>query len=433
MRRRARVAAAALTAAVAAGGAGPAPSAAAQTPPVVPDSAAAPADTTAPSRPTLEGVAVLPRSRGTLVATAIVVPVGSAADPTGGPGTAAALAEVMAAGARRRLPPAAEVGVVVDRDWTAFTLLVPRERWRDALATLTSSLFREPVPGDLVAPVLADLMARFRFEAGAPVREFEQELYGVLTSAAHPWARPPRGDPAVVGSLGSGALESFRRTHWERGAARVGVVGPLDPVEARAAVAAAGLGGRPAAPRPASDDRAWDDGRRVLLEREVTNAWIGVLFPAPRDVSRTLLEAVAHRITEELNPSPPAPGVFAATARVEEAPDGPVLVVEAAVFPESAATWERRIVELVDAMDEPVQPSFFRWQRRRFRSWRLLQEAAPEDEARRVALDLLRLGRVRDLPAEIWALTPTAVAEAADDLGEPRIVVLGPELSARFR
>lgn len=377
----------------------------------------------------LAGVHVAPRSRGTVVAAAVLLPAGSALDPADAPGTAYILAEVLASAARGRLPPASELAVRVERDWTAFTLLAPHDGWRSALSQLSSSLFGEPVSADALAAVGGEMARRFAFEEGAPVREFERELYGMLTSTAHPWARPPRGRAETAGAVGTGALEAFRRSHWDRGSARVGVVGPVEALEARAAVAAAGLGGRPAPARPTDDRRAWSDGDRLLLERDVTNSWIGALFPAAPGTPRTLLEALAHRLTERLNPSTPDPGIFVADARVEDTPGGSVLVVEAAVFPESAQLWERRILDLVDDLEEPADDGFFRWQRRRFRSERLLSESPPEAEALRVALDLLREGRVRDLSSEIWELTAAAVARAADDLGEPRVLVLGPDLT----
>lgn len=377
----------------------------------------------------LPGVHVAPRGRGTAVATTVLLPAGSAADPVDAPGTAYTLAEVLAAEARRRLPPSTELEVRVERDWTAFTLLAPTGSWRSTLSVLASTLFQEPVSRDALGAVGEEMARRFAFEEGAPVREFQREVYGVLTSTSHPWARPPRGRAATVASLGIGALEAFRRSHWDRGAARVGVVGPVDPVEARATVAAAGLGGRPTPARRGGGGRAWRDGDRLLLERDVTNSWIAVLLPAAPDTPRTLLEALAHRVTEQLNPITPDPGIFVADARVEDTPDGAVLMVEAAVFPESTLQWERRILSLVEGLEAQADPAFFRWQRRRFRSARLLAESPPEAEALRIALDLLREGRVRDLPAEIWGLTAEAVAEAADDLGEPRILILGPDLT----
>jgi hypothetical protein len=43
-------------------------------------------------------------------------------------------------------------------------------------------------------------------------------------------------------------------------------------------------------------------------------------------------------------------------------------------------------------------------------------------------VDLLLEGRLRDLPAEIDALTMRQVLDAVESLGRPRILVFGPDL-----
>ncbi len=397
--------------------------------PATPAADSTPAAAAAPATSAM--VAVAPRSRGTVVATVVLVPGGSAADPDDAPGTAYLLAEALAASARRRVSPSAQVSVRVERDWTAYTLLAPPDGWRPSLGALANALFRAPLGKDVVASVRQGLLARFAFEEGAPVREFQRELYGVLSSTSDPWSGPPRGRSEVVRTLTPAALEAFRDSHYEAGASRVAVVGPVAPEDARPAVAAAGLGTAPAPPVTPRKGRAWDEGQRILLSREVTNSWLGVAFPASDEASRTALEMVAHRITEELNPTPPDPGIFSASSRVEDTPGGRVVLVEAAVTPESATRWERRIVDLVHRMEDPIAPPFFVWQRRRFRSAELLAEAPPEAEALRMTLDLLREGAVRQLPDDIRSLDPRALADAAEDLGEPRILILGPDLAGR--
>ena len=118
--------------------------------------------------------------------------------------------------------------------------------------------------------------------------------------------------------------------------------------------------------------------------------------------------------------------------RVEETPAGAVLMVEASVFPESAERWEARILGAMEGLATQVTPDdFFAWRRRRFRAARLVEEAAPEVEARRITADLLRDGRMRDLGVEIWSLRPEAVQAAARALGPPRIMLLGPDLAGR--
>jgi hypothetical protein len=158
-----------------------------------------------------------------------------------------------------------------------------------------------------------------------------------------------------------------------------------------------------------------------------------VAYPAPGDLPRTRLELIAHLLEEELDPTPPDPDRYSVDVRLEETPGGPVLVVEAAVFPEATARWEGRITGAVRRLaEEPIPEDFFSWRRRRFRTARLLEEAAPEAEAARMTADLLRDGVVRDLGLEIWGLTAAAVVETARALGEPRIFVLGPDLGTGY-
>lgn len=138
---------------------------------------------------------------------------------------------------------------------------------------------------------------------------------------------------------------------------------------------------------------------------------------------------MAHLLKEELDPTPPPPDRYNLDVRIQDTPRGPVLVVEAAVFPESADRWEQRILSVVrELADEEMGEDFFRWRRRRFRAARLLEEAAPEREAQRMAADLLRHGRVRNLGLEIWGLDALALQHAARSLGAPRIFLLGPDL-----
>jgi hypothetical protein len=116
--------------------------------------------------------------------------------------------------------------------------------------------------------------------------------------------------------------------------------------------------------------------------------------------------------------------------RIEDAPRGPVMVVEAAVMPEVAASWERRILATVRGLERDPADAYFGWHRRRFRNQMLVREGAPEEVALRMALDLQREGRVRPLQDEIWGVGPRELAEAARELGDPRVLVFGPDLAA---
>jgi hypothetical protein len=258
------------------------------------------------------------------------------------------------------------------------------------------------------------------FETDSPYREFEGAATALLAEPGSPWARPPRGTPASLRAVGAVDLEGYRARHLRREAAALAVVGPVSADFAPVS---------PPSDPPYPADRAWATGDRVVLARDVTSAWLAVAYPAPSDLPRTHLEFVAHLLQEELDPVPPTPDRYGIDVRIEETPRGPVLVVEASVVPEAAATWESRILDTVERLaTETLAEDFFRWRRRRFRAERLLDESAPEAEAARITADLVREGRVRDLGVEIWRLDGQALLNAVGSLGPPRILLLGPDL-----
>jgi hypothetical protein len=154
-------------------------------------------------------------------------------------------------------------------------------------------------------------------------------------------------------------------------------------------------------------------------------------YPVAPGTDPTALELLIHRIREELITDPPAPGLFSAQVHMVYRGDRPILLIEAAVSPEATDEWEARILRSTHMLSgEILDPEFFGWHRRRFRATHLMEEMAPESEGRRLAFDLLRDGRIRDLPTEIDALEPDDMARAAVALGPPRILVLGPDLAS---
>ena len=389
---------------------------------------AAPAVPAAAQTGSAPGVSVLRRPATTLVVATVVIPTGSADDPTGSPGTARLVAEGIARTARWRLDPdAARLDVRVERGWTAFTLHATADVWISAWGVLEDVLFRTPIAAAPLESARAELLQGFEFEEGAPVREFQRELYMTLGGASSGWSRDPRGTPKSLRAADPGDLEAFRARHYQTARSTGAVVGPVTDLEARGALAPIGAG---PLPEPEPDDRlAWRRGERIPLEREVTNSWIAALYPAPAELPRTHLEFLAHEVQEALSPSPPDPGLFSVDVRIEDTPRGPVMVVEAAVMPEVAAAWERRILATVRGLEKEATDAYFSWHRRRFRNETLVREGVPEEATLRMALDLQREGRIRPLTDEIWEVGPHELAEAAQALGEPRVLVMGPEVA----
>lgn len=372
------------------------------------------------------GVHVAQRPGATLVAVTVVIPVGSLHDPEGAPGTARFLAEIIAHSVRRRTDAdPSRLDLRVERGWTAFTLLSTGDAWTRSWVALESAMFRRPLEDVAREEVRTRLLARFAFEEGIPAHEFQRELHRILVGTGHPWNRDPRAMRSTIDAVDSSVLEEFRARHYVAELAVAAVVGPVAEQAAHEALFPVGQDARGAI--VPGGDPAWTEGDRLVLEREVTNAWIGVFFPSPLDQRRTLLEFLAFQLQDELNSLPPDPGLYSATVHIEDTPRGPVLVAQAAVVPEASGRWEERILRAMERLGENDN-ALFRWRRRRFRSASLLREAEPEATALRMALDLVREGRARSLPKEIPEIDAYELTDAVGSLANPRILLMGPDL-----
>jgi predicted Zn-dependent peptidase len=370
-------------------------------------------------------LAVAPQGWSPTVALTLVLPAGSGAEGRELPGSAWLLGETVRAQLARRLGPSgASARVQVARDHTVFQLIAAPGAWEGAYQALIEEVFTTP----LDARALEDLRARqrglFRFESGAPVRSFQNELYGLLAGAGSAWGRDPRGSGEAIERVTMTELNDLRRRIYRREQAVLTLVGAIDREGSATVFPGAERDGRNRRGGP-----AWSSGRRQRSEQEVTNIWIGAAFPARRDSPRTALEFLLLRLDDELNPVPRDPGLYGASVRLEELPDGPALVVEAAVLPEHLARWEARIGDVLSSLEERYRDeAFFELHRREFRNVALPADASPESQGRRMALDLLRQGTLRDLPTEIDELTAEQVLRVVDTLGEPRVLVFGPDL-----
>lgn len=376
-------------------------------------------------------VAVSPHAHGTLVGVVLRLSAGADRDPPGREGTAHLLARVREEQAGELLDPArATLTARVERGATVYTLLAVPDAWPETLATVDSLLFEAPVPPPRVDRQRTRLGETLRFESGSPVRTFEDEAASLLTEAGSSWAAPVRGTPASVDALTAQALEAWHRDHVRRSDAVVALAGPLAPAATTTGRKDPPVGGPGVEPGGATPRVAWRVGDRVALVQEVTSGWLAVAWPAPDTVPRTAMELLAHLLEEELDPVPPDPDRYDVEVEVLDAPGGPVLQLRATLLPEALPRWEDRVLAAVTALArEPMEPDFFRWRRRRFRTERLLAEAAPEAEADRMTRDLAAQGRARDLDRAIWSLDPSGLLAAARALGEPRILLLGPDLA----
>jgi len=392
------------------------------------------ADPTWPERHDFKALAFSAHPWSTVVAITLVLPHGSAADSRELPGSAWLLGQTLRDELERRLGPGTEVGVLVERGHTVFQVLAVPGQWRPAYEILVEGVFSAPSNHATLEARRSEVRSLFHFERAAPGREFQSELFDLLVGASSAWGGDPMGTPQSLERITTADLASLRRQIYRPEEAVVTVVGALDAKPGlRVYAGHGGDDGDTSSLGPAGGGGfAWSGGRRLTLSRDVTNVWIGAAFPAARDTPRTMLEFLGQRLVDDLNPTPRDPGLFGTEVRVHDLQDGPVLIIEAAVMPEDHARWEARIARTVAAMSERyADPALFTLHLRRFRNQTLVSEGAPEAEGRRIALDLLREDRVRDLEAEIGAINLDGIQRTIEAFGEPRVLVFGPDLGGR--
>jgi len=360
-----------------------------------------------------------------VVSIGVSIPAGSASDQEGLGGTAWLLGEVLAHRADEAAGPGTKVSVEVSPGETLFTILTLPEGWFDAWARAESVIFGALPDGADIEQKRQSLLGDLAFEAGSPVRNFELEALRFISPTGHPWARPVRGRSETVANVSALSLGLFAERHYRPATATVSVVGPRGDVSPATSGEAGG------APETGAAGPAWLVGGRFDLLQDITNTWIAVAWPVAPGVDQTSLEFLTHLLTEQLDPTPPDPDRYSLDVKIRNTPEGPVVMVEAAVFPEAADRWEARILTAVDVLaGRTMDENYLEWRRRRFRTARLLEEARPEAEAVRIVRDLVRDGAPRVLSIAIWDLDTTALLHAAQALGEPRILRLGPDLGA---
>ncbi|WP_405282684.1 hypothetical protein V3331_11890 [Gaopeijia maritima] len=396
-----------------------------------------------------ERVHVETRPAAPVVGVSVAWPVGSGADAEGRTGVGQAAADAVVASVEASLGAGqAEGRARVEPDRTLLTFLVRPERV-EALLDALERATRSPLDGAPIDDALRRRTEVLRFEFESPVNEVDAQRRAMLYGDDDPRVRAPGGTLEDFESRITRAdVESAHRAIFTGGAhlVLVGAVafeGASPRVESTAVPAApdslatdAPGGAAPAAPvvpeRPVagttSAGPAWTTGDRRVVHRPVTNSWIAVAWPVPADLSRVAVLYLADRMHRELNAVPPDPGIFNATAEVAELPDGEIILVRAAVLPEATDRFEARILGLPAELARERDAAFFRFHRGRFRASRLIDEAAPEAAADRMALELLTRGAVLDFDEAVWELDVDEAADAATSLGEPRVLVFGPDL-----
>ena len=367
---------------------------------------------------------IVERPASPVIGVSIAVPVGSGVDPANRPGAARVTAEAVVVELESLLGPGNIEGrATIAPDRTILTFLLRPGRLDEFLDAVGEAAFGAGPRTQAFESARRQRAEVLRFEVDSPVREVAVERRALLYGVGDIRNTPPEGTLESIEALDESQLQAMRRSLFRSGDARVVVVGPVGPVGSAAGVTPDRI---PAGTTSAGP--AWTVADRRLVSRDVTNTWLSVAFPVPSDLPRIAVLYVADRMSQELNAQPPDPGLFNASVDVVEMPEGEVILVHAAVLPESAAGFESRILGLPGKLALARDPAFFRTHRGRFRAALLVRDAAPEAAAARMVTELLTRGSILDFEDAVWTLGADAAADAAAALGPPRTLVFGPSL-----
>lgn len=168
----------------------------------------------------------------------LVLPAGSAADPTGGAGTAALVGQLLTEGTAQLTAEelnarldllGASVEVDVGHDFAEVELFLLSETLDEALPLLADLVVRPAFPATEVERVrdelLDSLAARLDESANVADDRTAAEVFG----ADHPYGRPALGTPDSVAELSVSALQAFHHAYYRPEGSLLVAAGDLNP------------------------------------------------------------------------------------------------------------------------------------------------------------------------------------------------------------
>jgi hypothetical protein len=414
--------------------------------------------------------------RGTMAAVGLHFHGGPERDPVGREGATWLVAQAMRAEIARRVGVAPDHVIArIEPGRTTLVAQVPSDQLDEAREVVRQVVFRDPIPRGTLETVRSRTLDQLRFQEGAPLLGFQTELARFLYGTDSPWTHSVLGNSESVAALDPADVPGLARMLFPEEDAHWAVVtaGGAEPPQAPVPSPGAdlpgdpdtvdALEGRPGAP-PGTDTTAaatqtpspqvsrwqpaWTTSDRLAVSREITNTWVAVAYPLDPGLTFAQRLFLSRALEFALEPQPPDPGLFDARVWIQEGPAGPLLILEAAVFPEDAIQWEARILDTVEGMAEtPPQGAFFSFLVRRYRTERALLASDPGE----AAFALLEANHLRVSHRGPGAPPPASgspsgqeisyrsllrevpdrdgLADTARRLGPPRILVFGPDIS----
>jgi hypothetical protein len=361
----------------------------------------------------------------------LIFPEGARTDPPEAPGATFLLGRVLEAQAERALLPlGGSLGVQVEQDQVSLVLSVPSPAWEEGWARVEQLLEVDRLSADRLEETRARRLDELLFQQGTPVSAFLAAWHRHALAVGLPpevdAGRPVGGTIEGVRNVTVSTLEARRRdiVQIERSRAiLMAPPSPESPAEESFHVAEPSGGGR-AAPVQG----VWE-GARLVVDRDLTSAWLGVAWAIPPQAHWLTSSFLAQRLQELLSPSLPEPGVFRTEVAVTRAGGQAFLTVLATVDPAVTLRREQQILDALQALaTEAMGGLGLELAQRRWKSQLAALRSQPIEEGQWLA---------RNLPEDATELLPdgdalrgllagTVIRDLASALPPARILLYGP-------
>ncbi|MDR0786309.1 MAG: hypothetical protein LBG44_00335 [Gemmatimonadota bacterium] len=372
-----------------------------------------------------ERLTVITESGTPVVAAEILMQVG-AADEEGNAGITHLAGRSVLAAIRPSLDSlGVRAGLVVDKDAFSISIIAAPDVWEKAMDLTLKGLFEAPPPSSAVlqerAAILAELRGRVANPADAATRELDRAVFG----ADHPWGRPEVGTVESVGRLTANQVQTFTDEFFVPARASVAIVGPVEIQDARARLPRAISLAR--GNRTAVD--AFDPEKEpVIRSYNSVTSWVSVSYPFSASADEEAIRFATFLTADALSYSPRQRSIYNLQSEVVPRAEGGEMRIQIVVPPEEAIDWAERLIGFVanlraiDMHDDEFESGL-----RRFRGERTMALITPEARAHAAARALLVGAPDREaLVPEMEEMTLSRLHAAADHLGPPVLVVLGP-------
>lgn len=317
--------------------------------------------------------------------------------------------------------------VLAEKDALSFSIIAAPDAWEEAMRLTMQAIFGEAPPASFVdaerRAVVNELASRLANPADAATREQDAAFFGTL----HPWGRSTVGTPESVGRLTPAQVAAFMRETFVPDRAFIAVAGPLDEATVAASLQPLFTDARPAAVEAVPPD---SEVLPVRRDYDSITSWVSASYAFPATADEEAIRFVVFLTADALSYSPAQRSVYNIWSEVSPRVGGGEARIQVVVPPEEVDDWAERLRRYVaDLRTATMIDDVFEANLRRFRGERTMSLISPEARAHAAARQLLVRGHPTGLMPGVEEMTLDRMRAAAEALGRPTLVILGPSLT----